>query len=83
MSLLVPLGDLLSLALLAVVLALLTAGAAATAWRRARCPHDRGVNETQSCSAVCRRCGKDLGFIGSWRDREARRPSTNHTREKT
>lgn len=24
-----------------------------------------GVNETQACDAICRKCGKNLGFIGS------------------
>lgn len=36
----------------------------------ARCPHDGGVNETSACDAICRKCGKNLGFIGSWRERQ-------------
>jgi hypothetical protein len=36
-------------------------------WRKARCKHDGGVNETKACDAVCRKCGKNLGFIGNWR----------------
>lgn len=31
------------------------------------CNHDGGVNETQACHVICRKCGKDLGFIGTWR----------------
>lgn len=38
-------------------------------WRQARCKHDGGVNETQACDAICRKCGKNLGFIGNWRKR--------------
>jgi hypothetical protein len=36
-------------------------------WRQSRCKHDGGVNETQACDAICRKCGKNLGFIGNWR----------------
>lgn len=32
-----------------------------------RCKHDEGVNETRACDAICRKCGKNLGFIGNWR----------------
>ena len=35
----------------------------------ARCKHDGGVNETSACDAICRKCGKNLGFIGNWRDK--------------
>lgn len=38
-------------------------------WQQSRCKHDSGVNETQACVAICRKCGKNLGFIGSWRKR--------------
>ena len=31
------------------------------------CKHDFGVNENQACHAICKRCRKDLGFIGAWR----------------
>jgi lysylphosphatidylglycerol synthetase-like protein (DUF2156 family) len=39
--------------------------------RQARCKHDGGVNETQACDAICRKCGKNLGFIGTWREKSA------------
>ena len=39
-----------------------------TAFREWRCPHTSGVNETSACDAICRRCGKNLGFIGTWRE---------------
>lgn len=29
------------------------------------CDHTGGVNETRSCDAICKLCGKNLGFIGS------------------
>lgn len=34
-----------------------------------KCKHDAGVNETMACNAICRKCGKDLGFIGAWREK--------------
>lgn len=33
------------------------------------CKHDNGVNETGKCDAICRKCGKNLGFIGNWHKR--------------
>jgi len=36
----------------------------------ARCKHDGGVNETMACDAICRKCGKNLGFIGQWREKQ-------------
>jgi hypothetical protein len=29
------------------------------------CPHDQGVHETRACDAICKLCGKNLGFIGT------------------
>ncbi len=36
-------------------------------WRQWRCKHQNGVGETSACDAICRTCGKNLGFIGAWR----------------
>jgi hypothetical protein len=41
--------------------------------RRHRCKHPT-VHETSACDAVCRTCGKNLGFIQKWRDAQAARP---------
>lgn len=35
--------------------------------KQIHCKHDGGINGTRSCDAICRKCGKNLGFIGSWR----------------
>ena len=43
-----------------------------TAYVQWRCKHTDGVNETQACDAICRKCGKNLGFIGSYRERMKR-----------
>lgn len=41
--------------------------------RRARCQHAK-VHENGACDAICRNCGKNLGFIGTWREKH---PSTD------
>jgi hypothetical protein len=38
-------------------------------WEQVRCKHDEGVTENQACDAFCRKCGKNLGFIGSLENR--------------
>jgi hypothetical protein len=34
-----------------------------------KCKHGSGVHETRACNALCNKCGKDLGFIGTWREK--------------
>ncbi len=63
-------GDVLGLGLLALVLLWGVWITNATWWRESRCKHDGGVDETMACDAICRKCGKNLGFIGSWRERQ-------------
>lgn len=29
------------------------------------CKHNGGVSENSSCDAICKKCGKNLGFIGN------------------
>lgn len=33
--------------------------------KQRRCKHTTGVSETMSCDAICKACGKNLGFIGT------------------
>lgn len=40
------------------------------ALRQRRCKHDRFF-ETPACNAICSRCGKNLGFIGTVRKQRA------------
>lgn len=40
-------------------------------WKRLRCKHDGDIGETSTCDAICRKCGKNLGFIGAWKKRNA------------
>lgn len=66
-------SDLAGLAALAIWILLvvaLTAWLTFKEWRRQRkCQHPR-VTETRSCDAICISCGKNLGFIGAWRERQ-------------
>jgi len=63
------LSDVLSLGL-GSALALAGVFALAVDWYvKATCKHNAGVTETQACDAICRECGKNLGFIGMWRER--------------
>lgn len=54
---------------LALIGLLLVPGAIRRALRRARCEHAR-FHETMACDAICKDCGKNLGFIGSVRERQ-------------
>lgn len=36
-----------------------------------RCHHDGNVGETAVCDAICLKCGKNLGFIGTWREKRS------------
>ena len=61
-------GDVFGLIALAVFLLIVGFVYAKQAWKQSRCKHDGGVNETMACDAICRQCGKNLGFIGKWRE---------------
>lgn len=43
---------------------------------QSRCKHDGGVNETRACDAICRKCLKNLGFIGTWRDKQQKKTTS-------
>ncbi len=36
--------------------------------KQLRCKHDGPVRETMACDAICSKCGKNLGFIETWRE---------------
>lgn len=39
-------------------------------WRESMCEHNGTISETSACDAICNNCGKNLGFIGAWRNRK-------------
>lgn len=42
-------------------------------FKQNRCNHDGGVHETRACDAICKLCGKNLGFIGTEENEKRRR----------
>lgn len=60
-------GDVFGMIALAIFLLVAGYFYAKEAWKQSRCKHDGGVNETMACNAICKKCGKNLGFIGNWR----------------
>ena len=61
------LTDLIFLAIIGLCFLLGAAIKLYALWIQWRCKHDGGVGETMACDAICRQCGKNLGFIGTWR----------------
>jgi hypothetical protein len=66
----VTFGDIFGLIAFAVFLLIAACYYIKEAWKQSRCKHDDGVNETMACDAICRKCGKNLGFIGNWRNKK-------------
>lgn len=64
------LGDVLGIATAIVVVLVLLAASGMKWWRERQCKHNEGVSETMACDAICRKCGKNLGFIGSIREQK-------------
>ena len=60
-------SDVIGVAVAIVVMTVIGFIAVARWLTEAFCKHDGGVTETRQCHAICRKCGKDLGFIGDWR----------------
>jgi hypothetical protein len=62
-------GDIIGLAFLAVFVLWAIFIGISRAFSEWQCKHDGGVYETMACHAQCKKCGKDLGFIGTWREK--------------
>jgi len=59
-------SDLIGITVVAVMIVCYAGMVIGNAINKSFCKHDAGVNETRACDAICRKCGKNLGFIGSW-----------------
>jgi hypothetical protein len=59
-----PIAELALIAAILIVAALVNVPRLA---RQKRCRHDGEIDETSACDAICRKCGKNLGFIGKFR----------------
>lgn len=56
-------GDIIGLVIFALIVFCFALAAVITRVKQFRCKHEK-YYETQSCDAICSRCGKNLGFIG-------------------
>lgn len=63
-------GDIVGIAFLLLMLVILAIAAIERWARQAFCKHEK-YHETMACEAVCRKCGKNLGFIGRVRKERA------------
>lgn len=63
-------GDVLGLAFGVVVVVVVLFISLVSLVKHARCKHDGGVNENMECNAFCRKCGKNLGFIGTRHEKQ-------------
>ena len=61
-------GDILTLLVIVLTIATIIVVGVIQWYKQSRCKHDGGYNETQACDAICRQCGKNLGFIGKLRN---------------
>lgn len=59
--------DAMGLAVLAVIILWVLLSALWDWVKQSFCKHD-DFYENRACHAICRKCGKDLGFIQPWRD---------------
>ena len=67
--LVITLSEVFSLVLLGLVLLFIAGSAIKEYITQSRCKHE-DVRENMACHAICRECGKDLGFIGTWREKQ-------------
>ncbi|WP_454056835.1 hypothetical protein [Cupriavidus sp. Marseille-Q8015] len=56
---------------IAALLLFVLARSAGKWFKQVRCKHDGSIHETGACDALCMKCGKNLGFIGAFRERAA------------
>lgn len=69
MIVVVTLMEILGIFIFLVMLSVLIYYSIVEYLRERKCKHDKGVRETQACEALCVVCGKNLGFIGTWREK--------------
>ena len=72
----ITLSDVFGLTALAVFLLVVGCFYIKDVWKKLRCKHDGEVTETRACNAICKKCGKNLGFIGKWRESKLKEKNT-------
>lgn len=66
----ITLSDVISLTFFGLMLLFILGWALRDAWRQWRCKHESYYENSRNLDAICRGCGKNLGFIGTVRQRE-------------
>lgn len=65
-------GMLIPIAIFVLILLVLIFKAAWDGIKQSRCKHEN-YYETRACDAICKECGKNLGFIGTVRRERAKK----------
>lgn len=65
----VTLQDIIGLGLFAILFVVFGFMFIKTWIKQSLCKHNGSVGENMACEAICRKCGKNLGFIGSYKKR--------------
>lgn len=68
MTLFITLGDIVGLAIGGIACIAAAIFFALDAWKEHRCKHEEFF-ETSACDAICKKCSKNLGFIGTLREK--------------
>ena len=68
----VTLQDIIGLTLFGIILLVVIIYFSRLYLKQVFCKHSR-VYETMACNAICSSCGKNLGFIGNWQDKQKSR----------
>lgn len=70
-------GDIAAVVIILLIMLYGIFSVIAKSWKEWHCEHNEGVTETSACDAICRKCNKNLGFIGTWRERVIKHPLNN------
>ena len=59
-----------TLALIAICILVIAFRHGLLSIRQRRCKHEHGAYENHVGHAICKECGKDLGYIGDWEKKQ-------------
>ena len=65
-------GMVIPIAIFGIIFLVLIVQILKTSMKQALCKHEN-FNENMACHAICRSCGKDLGFIGTVREQRKKK----------
>lgn len=61
--------DVIGITLVVLFIVVFTICRFIVAVRQSKCKHNGFIQEDQACNAHCVQCGKNLGFIGTWKSK--------------